>query len=560
MFIRASRSGNHVYLRLVEGYRDEQGRTRHRQVAQLGRADQIGQKDVERLVSGLLRHTGADASMLLERPPEFEPSRELGAPWVLTELWRELGLDEGLRRALRVGARSVEPEPLVRAMVLNRLCDPESKLGVLRWFERAVLPGIETDTITHQQLLRAMDAIERNRRRFHDTLAARLKPLIDQELSIVFYDLTSIHSYGESELEDDLRRFGRSKDKNGVARQCVLGLIQTAEGLPLDFELFEGNIAEVRTLLPMLQRCLKRYPIRRVVVVADRGLISLDNVEQIEAMTVGDGHQLEYILAVPAGRYSDFAAAIDTLEFASEVPSVRETRMDGRRLVVAHDPEAAAAMRQRRREKIDELAAFGDELVAKLDAQDAGERSRGRQATDAGAFARFQRAVLEKQYSRFFGMAIEDGRFTFEVLEDAVDRAQRLDGKLVLLTNVPDLGAEDVVARYKSLADIERGFRVLKRDLEIAPVYHRLPERIYAHAAICFLALLLHRVMRMRLKHRGASISVERALEALKQLQFHGVNIEGHRLTGITRPDAVQLDLFDQLEVTPPTKEAITSA
>ena len=141
MFIRASRSGNHVYLRLVEGYRDEQGRTRHRQVAQLGRADQIGQKDVERLVSGLLRHTGADASMLLERPPEFEPSRELGAPWVLTELWRELGLDEGLRRALRVGARSVEPEPLVRAMVLNRLCDPESKLGVLRWFERAVLPG-----------------------------------------------------------------------------------------------------------------------------------------------------------------------------------------------------------------------------------------------------------------------------------------------------------------------------------------------------------------------------------------------------------------------------------
>jgi len=557
MFVRASRSGNHVYLRLLEGYRDEQGRTRHRQVAQLGRADKIGDEDVQRVISGLLRHTGADASFLLDQEPEFEPSRELGAPWVLTELWRELGLDEGLRRALRHGARQVDPEPLVRTMVLNRLCDPESKLGVLRWLERVVVPGVDTESITHQQLLRAMDAIERNRKRFHDTLAARLKPLIDQELSVVFYDLTSIRIHGEAEVADDLRRFGRSKDTHGISRQCVLGLIQTADGIPLDFELFEGNIAEVRTLLPMLERCLKRYPIRRVVVVADRGLISLDNVEQLEGLELSGGRQLEYILAVPAGRYNDFATAIDELSFASEVPSVRETSVNGRRLVVAHNPEAAEETRRRRRKKLDALVAFGDELVAKLDAQDEGKRFRGRQPSDTGAYSRFQREVLDKQYSRFFWAGLEEGRFTFELLEDAVAKAERLDGKLVLLTNVPDLGAEDLVARYKSLADIERGFRVLKRDLEIAPVYHRLPERIYAHAAICFLALLLHRLMRLRLKSRGASLSVERALEALKQLQYHGVRIGGHRVTGVSSPGPVQKDLFDQLEVPAPRKESI---
>ena len=555
MFIRASRSGGHTYLRLVESYRDEHGRTRHRQIAQLGRADKLSEQEVEGLVASLRRLTGRQAPR--SQGPSFELAREVGGPWVLTELWKALGLDRALARALRSSQRQFDAEALIRVMVINRLCDPDSKLGVLRWLESVVIPGVDTAAISHQQLLRAMDALEQRRERFQQSMGRLLRPLIDQELSIVFYDLTTIRIHGEAELEGDLRRYGRSKELAGPARQCVLGLIQTADGLPLDFEVFEGNTAEVRTLLPMFKRVLKRYPIRRVVLVADRGLLSMDNVGELEQLRLADGSTPEYILAVPAGRYSDFQKIITQLVFDPEEPSVRETAMEERRLVVAHDPKAAAECARRRRVKLEELIALGDRLAEKLDAQDGGRNERGRRASDRGAYTRFSRTVLEAHFSRFIQAELSAERFNFTVNEPAIARAEELDGKLVLLTNVPDLSAEDVVSRYKALADIERGFRVLKSEIEIAPVYHRLPERIRAHAAICFLALLLHRVMRMRLKANEAPWSVERVLEGLRRIQLHQVTVDERRLRGLTAMSPEQLQIFDQLEVPRPDDRAL---
>src|SRR3546814_14561733 len=110
-------------------------------------------------------------------------------------------------------------------------------------------------------------------------------------------------------------------------------------------------------------------------------------------------------------------------------------------------------------------------------------------------------------------------RFSYHDDVDAIARAECFDGKRVVLTNVSDFSAAQIVQRYKSLADIERGFRVLKSDLEIAPVFHRLPERIRAHALICFLALVLYRVMRLRLKASGSTASPKTALEHLRRLK-----------------------------------------
>ena len=442
-------------------------------------------------------------------------------------------------------------------MVFNRLCDPESKLGLLRWLEGVVVPGIDTEAITHQHLLRAMDALMDKREAIQKGLSRQLLPLIDRELSVVFYDLTTIRIHGETEVEGDLRRYGHSKELKGPARQCVLALVQTADGLPLDFEVFEGNVAEVKTLLPMLERCVQRYPIKRVIVVADRGLLSLDNVAEVERLQISQGRTLEYILAVPAGRYGDFAPLIDGLTFAEAKESVREGELQGRRVVVVHDPERAKEQTERRREKLTALTEFGDALAAKLDGQDAGQNERGRRASDRGAYTRFSREVYEAHFSRFIKPELESERFAFSVDEEAVQKAERLDGKLVLLSNVRDLQAEDIVERYKALADIERGFRVLKRDIEIAPVYHYKPDRIRAHAMVCFFALLLHRVMRMRLKQKNSSFSVERALERLRGIQLHQVNIGARRLRGLTQITPEQLGLFEALEVTKPTANSV---
>ncbi|WP_460588374.1 IS1634 family transposase, partial [Haliea atlantica] len=267
MFVKLTKSGPRRYIQLVEAYRDESGRARQRTIASLGRLETID-AHYDSLIRGLERVTGRDHSA--EPPAEaelpdivFKPARHLGDVWSLTALWNELGFDQ-LARVFRSGKRQLDVEAMLRIMVFNRLCDPESKLGVLRWLETVSLPGIATETVAHQHLLRAMDALVEHRDAVDKVVAGLLRPLIDQELSVVFYDLTTIRTEGESEQHDDLRRYGQSKD-GGIRRQVVLGVVQTADGLPIYHEVFEGNVAEVKTLRATLDTVMARYPIRRVI-------------------------------------------------------------------------------------------------------------------------------------------------------------------------------------------------------------------------------------------------------------------------------------------------------
>ncbi len=177
---------------------------------------------------------------------------------------------------------------------------------------------------------------------------------------------------------------------------------------------------------------------------------------------------------------------------------------------------------------------------------------RGRKASDRGAYSRFQHAVADAKLTRFLQADYQADRFSYAINDTAIQEAERFDGKLVVLTNVQDFSAEHIVERYKSLADIERGFRVLKSDLEIAPVFHRLPDCIRAHALICFLALVLYRVIRMRLKAHGSTHSPKTTLKLLRRLQQHRVQLGNQRLTGIGKTSPVQLELFEALGINKP--------
>jgi transposase len=192
---------------------------------------------------------------------------------------------------------------------------------------------------------------------------------------------------------------------------------------------------------------------------------------------------------------------------------------------------------------------FGRKLTTKLDQQDAGKSDKGRRANDRGAYTRFNRAIVEAELRRSVKADLHSDLFSYHIDEAAIQNAEALDGTFVLLTNAEDLSAQDIVARYKALADIERGFRVLKSDLEIAPVFHRLPDRIRTHALICFLALILHRVMQMRLKASGSANSPKRVLELLRPLQRHRVKIGAQQVSSIGRVTPEQLELFKNLQI-----------
>ena len=132
-----------------------------------------------------------------------------------------------------------------------------------------------------------------------------------------------------------------------------------------------------------------------------------------------------------------------------------------------------------------------------------------------------------------------------------------MDGKLLLVTHVSDLTPQEVVGRYKALADIERGFRVLKSEIEIAPVYHRLPERIRAHAMLCFMALIVYRVMRQRLKLAKSDLTPEKALAQLRRIQRHSVSInQAQPISGVSTINDQQASVLAALNLKKPTQNA----
>lgn len=556
MFIKLTRSGPNQYVQLVEAFRDDTGRPKQRTVATLGRLDQLG-GELKSVISGLQRVTGQSTVAPPPTPTvSFEAARDFGDVWTLTELWNSLGFDR-LRKVFRRTRHSIDVESLIRVMVLNRLCDPDSKLGVLRWLQTVTLPGVTLESIDHQHLLRAMDALVDHKEEVDGVMSALLRPLVDQDLAMVFYDMTTIGAAGLSEEDGDVRHYGMSKE-GVVARQVMLGVVQTAEGLPLYHEVFDGNTAEVTTIQGVIEKIVKRFPVKRVIAVADRGLLSTDNLTDLQAITLPGGGQLEFILAVPGRRYGDFVELLGPFH-AAQCASARqevlgEVQWNKLRLIITHDPQVALDASTKRDNRIAELEKQAAQSVGKLDEQDAGQPKRGRKLSDGGARARFYHEVCLAHLARIIKVDLKSELFNYHLDERALTHARLMDGKLLLVTNAPDFAPAEVIKRYKSLADIERGFRVLKSEIEIGPIYHRLPERIRAHAAICFMALILYRVMRSRLRASATPISPERALDKLRRIQHHQVMVNNTQpVTGLSTVNQEHSDILSALTIKKPT-------
>ena len=280
-----------------------------------------------------------------------------------------------------------------------------------------------------------LDALVDNADAVEEALARQFRPLVDQDLTIVFYDLTTVRIHGEGKAEADIRAYGMNKETGGVARQFVLGVVQSADGLPLMHTVHPGNVSGTKTLQGMLQKVLARFPVQRIILVADRGLLSLENIGELSELADRGDRKLEFILAVPARRYADLTETFESLAF--DEAGLAESTFSGHRLIVAHDLVRAKEQTDRRRVRIRKLEGVAEEIVAKLDAQGKGKTACGRRASDRGAYNRFTRAVAEAKLSRFIKADLQADRFSWSLDEQAVARAELFDGKLALLTNAP---------------------------------------------------------------------------------------------------------------------------
>ncbi len=548
MYLRTVKSRGNEYLRIVEGYRDPKtGKVKQRVLQQLGVLDQDGK--LEKALENWVNR--AKESDVTSEGQKFISAKDFGNVMALQKIWEQLGLNTAIKSALRSTKRDEKlTEALIRLMVFCQLCSPSSKLGVLKWLTEVNIPDI-SNQVTHQKLLRAMDALDHHVEVVIGAVSSLIRPLIDQDMTLTVYDLTTVRVTGTGAEKGDLRQVGKSKDTGGFARQFVYGVVQTSDGIPLMFQVHPGNTAEPKTLIGMVEQLTKQYPIARIITVADRGLLTTKNVQDLINFKTINGQTLQFILAIPMRRYQQKLSVIGAMEFEND--GVQESTYLGQRLIVSYKQQYARDQGAKRQQKIAKLTQEAKEKIMRLQAL------KVRKAThDQKAYKEFRNKVTSKGLSRIIKASInKNDQFEYDIDMEALELAESFDGKLGILTNVPELSKTDIVDYYNQRSDIESGFRTLKSEIKIAPVFHRLPARINSHGLICFLALLLYRLIRMRLRAKGITTSAGDVLADLRNIKQIEFEINGVKQFQLTEKTPEQLNFISALEESTINKKTI---
>lgn len=523
MFFRQKKSGDRVYLQIVEN-RWEQGRSKQRVIATLGRLDRLsesGQLDA-------LLQSGAKFSesvMVLAAHREGETptisTRRIGPALVFARLWEELQIPQVVGGLLSGRRFTLPVERILFLTVLHRLfVSGSDRSCLLVWKQDHEIPG--TEMIALHQIYRAMawlgESLPQDQQKgatpfsplctkdaFEEALFARRRDLFS-ELELVFFDTTSI--YFEGEGGTNLGQYGHSKDHRPDRKQMIVGVVLDGEGRPLCCELWPGNVTDVKTLLPIIDRLRTRFRIRSICVVADRGMISKETITQLRT----DERQVHFILGARlrnvkeiygtvlsrGGRYR----VVHEARHKSTDPSplkVKEVRVDQRRYVVCLNDEQA------KKDRADREA-----IVSSL-------REQVKQNAKS--------MVGNKGYRKYLQ---GDGK-KFAIDEAKVKRESRFDGKWVLQTDLDEMPAEDVALKYKQLWMVEEMFRTAKTLLETRPIHHHLDETIRGHVFCSFLALVLRKELHDRLARQGDKFEWAEILRDLAALQYVEVEHQAKR-------------------------------
>jgi len=555
MYLRTTKRQNQdgstvVYYQLAHNVRDpETGKPVAQIIHNFGRADALERDDLVRLCRSIARVCGLAVQDPLAQPEASGPKSSddllapgvkqrgtmpLGATWVIQELWERLGIGPTLRpMAKQAGALHLERALL--AEVANRLCVPESKLGVWdRWLEEVYLPGCEALSLRH--MYEAMDLLHGHNEEVEKAVFFQTASLLNLEVDLVFYDTTTCSFAVDDEDDDEdgeqgavgLRKRGHGKEGTW-APQVVVALAVTREGLPVRSWVLPGNTTDVTTI-QRIRADLRGWKLGRVLLVADSGMNSAENREELAR---GCGH---YVLACRlnsvaevsdevlgrAGRYKQVA---DNMQVKEVTVGEGEMR---RRYIVCYNPKQARREANHRAELVQQLE---QELASHpdLDAQ-------AKWAIELQASSRFSRYL-----------AVTPGN-KLRIDRAAVKAAERTDGKWVLITNDDTLRAQDAADAYKGLLVIERCFRSLKTtQIKMRPMYHWLPRRIEAHVKICVLALLIQRVA-----ERACGQTWPRLRTTLNRLQVTVYELGAHRFLRANDAPEETLSMLKTLGISPP--------
>lgn len=483
-----------------------------------GRVDQLDRQELVRLCQSIARVCGIQVTDPLVETAAPSPATAvglpvdlkikqtlaLGCPIVIEALWERLGLKKTLNAIEQAAGVQAPYERALLAMVANRLCDPESKLGVWdRWLSTVYLPSCVGLKLRH--MYEAMDLLHANIEEIEKTVFFNTANLFNLEVDLIFYDTTtaSFHVDYEDDSEPDsnatLRKFGHGKE-GGWAPQVVVALAVTREGIPVRSWVLPGNTADVSTVA-QVRADLRGWNLGRAMFVADSGMNSEDNRAELAkacgkyllACRMASVSEVKREVLAKRGRYTKFK---DNLHAKEVIVGDGERR---RRYILCYNPKEAERQ-QHHRQMIVEL--LETELARHKD-----HSATAQWAIELLASRRF------KRYLRITKAGM------VRINRTAVTEAAKYDGKWVIETNDDTISLEDAACGYKSLMVIERCFRSLKRtQIKMTPMYHWASRRIESHVKICVLSLLIERIAELAC---GMSWHhIKRALDTLQITEF----------------------------------------
>lgn len=574
--VRSAKAGK-TYWQLVESYRDGKC-VRQRTVASLGALDDDEREGWMDFVHKLNRDPEPAPDMFAEprvdpsvpvnvRPGavRVERSRDFGDAWLGLSLWRMLGFGDFLRTRLVQGREEVAWSDAVAFSVVARFCESSSELAMAESFaDRSALCDllqIDPARINDDRLYRTLDCLLAQRGAMLEHLKERYTALFDCQHDLLLYDLTSTYFTGAAARINSARR-GYSRDGHPEAKQIVVALVLTREGLPLACEVFAGNRHDAKTLRAIVRLMRWRYGAVQRIWVMDRGIASEENLAWLRAQGA------DYLVGTPRPMLRRFeqqmlAAKWRTVRSGLDVSFVAPPQDD------EPGPQETFILCKsddRRQKELAIIERFAGQLEEGLRALQARCRASKRPLRDKLALGK-RLGVLLKTCSRASSL------FTIEVVEDsgALDLkferkkatgdtwAEKSAGHYLLRSNIKSstMTPEELWETYIGLTEVEAAFRCLKTDLGLRPIHHQREDRVKAHVFVCFLALCLRRSLKLSMErwHMGSSIEkVIAELRAWRQVDVILPTTDGREIRRriVETPSPTLRILLRKLAVRPP--------
>ena len=554
----------HEYWALVESVRTERG-PRQRIVSYLGDMDEAGRLGVHHAVE---KDLPVQESFFDEHSPEWvgvnvrkvrtERSRRFGDVWLAWELIKKLDLDNLFERVMPDVHPKVSWATLATVLITSRFCEPSSELHIAEQFYRksalSDLMGIPDEDIYDNRLYRALDKLLEHKDDIQKHLKERLGELFHISYDLLLYDVTSTYFEGQA-FGNPQAKQGYSRDSRPDCKQVCIGLVVTKEGIPLGYEVFEGNRHDSTTVETIIEKMESLYGKSDRVWIMDRGMASVENLELLQE----EGRR--YIIGTTKNKLKKFEQHLLTQDW-KQVHEGLEVKLcpspdGGEEIFILCRSEARREKERAIHKRFTERLEKGLNKIKK-------SCSSGRLKNVNIAERRIGR-LLERnsRASPMFDIEVKerDGKLdlSWTTHDTYSDWARLSEGYYLLRTNIKDWEPEDLWRAYIQLTEAESAFRIHKQDLGLRPVWHQREDRVQAHILVCFLAYVLWKCFAQMCKYAGLGNEPRTVIEEIKNLTLVDVVLvtrtrEEIRLRCVSKPEQHLAILLQKLNLRPPQR------